>query len=154
MAPVLVTGGTGTLGRQVVPRLHAAGEKVRILSRTSRHDSDVEYVAGDMSTGDGLVDALSDVNTVIHLAGTAKGDDVKARNLVGAAAGADVKHIVYISVVGADRTPVVSGVDRARSSSAATSRQLENGGWSCRCGCQGGLLGRFAMAPISRQNAP
>jgi uncharacterized protein YbjT (DUF2867 family) len=29
----LVTGGTGTLGRRVVPRLLAAGHDVRVLSR-------------------------------------------------------------------------------------------------------------------------
>ena len=30
---ILVTGGTGTLGRQVVPRLREAGCDVRVLSR-------------------------------------------------------------------------------------------------------------------------
>jgi uncharacterized protein YbjT (DUF2867 family) len=48
---------------------------------------------------------------ILHLAGDAKGDDVKARNLVRAASGA--AHLVYISVVGADRVPIVSGIDRA-----------------------------------------
>jgi uncharacterized protein YbjT (DUF2867 family) len=33
---ILVTGGTGTLGRLVVPRLRDAGCKVRVLSRRSR----------------------------------------------------------------------------------------------------------------------
>ncbi|MEU9870071.1 NAD-dependent epimerase/dehydratase family protein [Actinomadura sp. NPDC048021] len=32
-AAILVTGGTGTLGRQVVPRLREAGRDVRVLSR-------------------------------------------------------------------------------------------------------------------------
>ena len=34
-APILVTGGTGTLGRLVVPRLRDAGCDVRVLSRPS-----------------------------------------------------------------------------------------------------------------------
>jgi hypothetical protein len=34
--PILVTGGTGTLGGQVVPRLREAGCRVRVLSRRSR----------------------------------------------------------------------------------------------------------------------
>jgi uncharacterized protein YbjT (DUF2867 family) len=34
-APILVTGGTGTLGRLVVPRLQDAGYPVRVLSRPS-----------------------------------------------------------------------------------------------------------------------
>jgi uncharacterized protein YbjT (DUF2867 family) len=33
---ILVTGGTGTLGRLIVPRLRDAGCKVRVLSRRSR----------------------------------------------------------------------------------------------------------------------
>jgi uncharacterized protein YbjT (DUF2867 family) len=34
-APILVTGGTGTLGRLVVSRLRDAGYQVRVLSRPS-----------------------------------------------------------------------------------------------------------------------
>ena len=33
-SPVLVTGGTGTLGRLVVARLRDTGREVRVLSRT------------------------------------------------------------------------------------------------------------------------
>jgi len=46
-------------------------------------------------------------------AGGRKGDDEAARNLAEAAARAGAQHLVYISVVGADRIPVVSGADRA-----------------------------------------
>jgi nucleoside-diphosphate-sugar epimerase len=34
--PILVTGGTGTLGRAVVARMLAAGHQVRVLSRRNR----------------------------------------------------------------------------------------------------------------------
>ena len=50
---------------------------------------------------------------IVHCAGGSKGDDGQARNLVGAASRAGARHLVYISVVGADRIPVVSGTDRA-----------------------------------------
>jgi len=50
---------------------------------------------------------------IVHCAGSSKGDEDKARNLVRAAAAAGARHLVYISVVGADRIPVVSRVDRA-----------------------------------------
>jgi len=49
----------------------------------------------------------------VHCAGGRKGDDEAARNLAEAAARAGAQHLVYISVVGADRIPVVSGADRA-----------------------------------------
>jgi uncharacterized protein YbjT (DUF2867 family) len=113
-SPILLTGGTGTLGRQVVPQLREAGGKVRVLSRTSHEPGDgIEYVTGDLATGTGLEAALAGAATIVHCAGSAKGDDAKARNLVRAATGVGARHLVYISVVGADRVPVVSRVDRA-----------------------------------------
>ena len=111
---ILVTGGTGTLGRLVVPRLRDAGRKVRVLSR-GRHEAagGIEFVTGDLATGEGIEAAVEGAEIVVHCAGSSKGDEVKARNLIQAASGARVRHLVYISVVGADRIPVVSGVDRA-----------------------------------------
>ena len=113
-SPILVTGGTGTLGRHVVPRLRDAGCDVRVLSRHRHPPGDgVEFMTGDLATGEGAQAAVAGVGTVVHLAGSAKGDEDKARNLLRAASRAGVRHLVYISVVGADRIPVSSGVDRA-----------------------------------------
>ncbi|TDD97114.1 SDR family oxidoreductase [Jiangella asiatica] len=111
-APILLTGGTGTLGRVVVPLLRQAGHDVRVLSRRDHEDGDVEYVTGDLATGTGVERAVAGVETIVHCAGGAKGDGDKARTLM-AAAPAGVRHVVYISVVGADRVPVVSRADRA-----------------------------------------
>jgi len=113
-APILVTGGTGTLGRLVVARLRAARRDVRVLSRHSRPtEVGVEHVTGDLTTGEGVEAAVAGVEIVVHCAGSAKGDGDKARQLVRAAAAATVRHLLYISVVGADRVPIVSGIDRA-----------------------------------------
>jgi uncharacterized protein YbjT (DUF2867 family) len=113
-APILVTGGTGTLGRLVVPRLHQAGREVRVLSRSSREGREgIELVTGDLATGEGIQSAVEGTEVIVHLAGTAKGDEVKARHLVAAASRAGTRHLVYISVVGADRIPLASGIDRA-----------------------------------------
>jgi uncharacterized protein YbjT (DUF2867 family) len=111
--PILVTGGTGTLGRRVVPLLQDAGATLRVLSREPREaEKGIEFVAGDLATGEGVEAAVQDVETILHLAGSNKGDGEKALNLVRAASGAGTRHLVYISVVGADRVPVASGVDR------------------------------------------
>ncbi|WP_407565841.1 SDR family oxidoreductase [Streptomyces sp. 184] len=116
---ILLTGGTGTLGRLVAPRLLTAGAKLRVLSRQPREAGaagaadDVEYVTGDLTTGEGAAAAVAGADVIVHCAGTSKGDDVKTRHLVDAATAAGNPHLVYISVVGADRTPVVSGLDRA-----------------------------------------
>jgi uncharacterized protein YbjT (DUF2867 family) len=111
---ILVTGGTGTLGRLVVPRVREAGAEVRVLSRQSGEpEQGVELVTGDLATGDGVEAAVKGADVILHCAGTNKDDEVKAANLVAAAKRAGGPHVVYISVVGADRVPVVSGVDRA-----------------------------------------
>jgi uncharacterized protein YbjT (DUF2867 family) len=125
-APILVTGGTGTLGRHVVPRLRDAGYDVRVLSRRGRADEDgIRYLTGDLATGEGIEPAVDGVETIVHCAGTPKGDEVKTRHLVRAASQAGAQHLVYISVVGADRIPVVSGVDRAMFGYFAAKRAAE-----------------------------
>jgi uncharacterized protein YbjT (DUF2867 family) len=124
-SPFLVTGGTGTLGRLLVPRLRDAGGDVRVLSRRRHSSTGVEFVIGDLTTGEGLETAVAGVGTIVHCAGSAKGDDDKTRNLVRAASRADVAHLVYISVVGADRIPVRSGIDRAMFGYFASKRAAE-----------------------------
>jgi uncharacterized protein YbjT (DUF2867 family) len=114
MQPILVTGGTGTLGRLVVPRLRDAGCQIRVLSRCSREAGEgIEFVSGDLATGEGIEAAMEGCETIVHLAGSAKGDEDKARHVVRAASRSGARHLVNISVVGADRIPVVSGIDRA-----------------------------------------
>ena len=111
---ILVTGGTGTLGRLVVPRLRDAGGKVRVLSRRAREAAGgVEFVPGDLDTGEGIDAAVAGTEVIVHCAGSQKGDGDKARTLVRAASRAGAPHLVNISVVGADRIPVASRVDRA-----------------------------------------
>lgn len=113
-SPILVTGGTGTLGRLAVPLLRDAGCGVRVLSRRSHDSSDgIEFVTGDLAAGEGIDAAVEGVEIVLHLAGSNKGDEDKTRRLVQAASRSGVRHLVYISVVGADRIPVASGIDRA-----------------------------------------
>jgi uncharacterized protein YbjT (DUF2867 family) len=99
---ILVTGGTGTLGRPTVERLRAAGHDVRILSRTAGPDR----ATGDVTTGAGLPEALRGVETVLHLATSSGKKDVRqTRNVVDAARAAGVSHLLYISIVGVDVNP-------------------------------------------------
>ncbi|MFD9796014.1 SDR family oxidoreductase [Streptomyces sp. NPDC059070] len=102
-SPILVTGGTGTLGRLVVARLREAGADVRVLSRKSRPDEPgIAFVTGDLAKDEGVAAAVEGVAAVVHCASDKKGDADATRHLVRAAAGADVPHLVYISIVGVD----------------------------------------------------
>ena len=106
MAAVLVTGGTGTLGRHLVPRLRTAGHHVRVLSRRPGPD----VVTGDLVTGDGLAAAVEGVDAVVHAAT----DPVRAgrvevggtQRMVEAARAAGIGHLLYVSIVGVDRHPL------------------------------------------------
>lgn len=115
----LVTGGTGTLGSRVVPHLREAGLTVRVLSRHPHQDADgIKFVTGDLTTGEGVAAAVEGAEIIVHCAGSNKGDEQKTLNLVQTASragesGVRLRHLVYISVVGADRVPVESSLDRA-----------------------------------------
>ncbi|MBR8640693.1 NAD(P)H-binding protein [Streptomyces tuirus] len=100
MTTILVTGGTGTLGRLVAERLRADGHEVRVLSRHSR-----PYAVDLREGGEGLDAAVAGVDTIVHCATSPKGDEQAAANLIRAARGAGVAHFVYISIVGVDRVP-------------------------------------------------
>ncbi|MFN2495333.1 MAG: SDR family oxidoreductase [Pseudonocardiaceae bacterium] len=108
---ILVTGGTGTLGREVVRQLAGGRQVVRVLSRRPRpagQPAEIEWAVGDLGTGAGIDAAVGDVNTIIHCASDARRGKESlpgTRRFLQAARRADVAHLVYISIVGIDRVP-------------------------------------------------
>jgi uncharacterized protein YbjT (DUF2867 family) len=110
MTRILVTGGTGVLGREVVRRLTARVE-VRVLSRKCAPVGNTQVVRGDLATGEGLAAALDGVDVIVHCASSIDyrhpERDVEGtwRLLEAAVATGREPHIVYISVVGVDRIP-------------------------------------------------
>ena len=103
---ILVTGGTGSLGRRVVDRLRGPGYEVRTLSRSARGAG---VVRGDLLTGEGLARALKGVDVLIHCASNPRKShqtDVEGTGrLLEAASRAGVSHVVFVSIVGVDRNP-------------------------------------------------
>jgi uncharacterized protein YbjT (DUF2867 family) len=114
---VLVTGGRGTLGREVVSRLVRDGYTVRVMSRQSREQgagghglAGTEWAQADLRTGEGLAGAVAGVDAIVHAASsplmhTKEVDVDGTERLLGLARDAGVAHIVYISIVGIDRIP-------------------------------------------------
>ncbi len=119
MTRVLVTGGTGFIGRALLARLLQRGDRVRCLLRGARRDrtrpdllrpQDVEYMAGDVLDPASLERALADVQVVYHLAGAtvvrswrefALGNDVGNRNVAEACAAPSRPVVVYVSSLAA-----------------------------------------------------
>jgi uncharacterized protein YbjT (DUF2867 family) len=104
---VLVTGGTGTLGREVVQQLRNAGHMARVMSR--KPGSGDDWVQGDLVTGVGLDRAMIGMDAVVHSATAATQplklhatDVVGTRRVLAMAREAGVRHAVYISIVGID----------------------------------------------------
>lgn len=115
---ILITGGTGFVGRALVRQLFDSGYPVRTLLRPSPHTPrlpkgvPVEVAVVGLGDVRGLRAALRDVDTVIHLAGTEHQgrnanllltDIQGTRNLAQAAKSAGVKRFIYLSHIGADR---------------------------------------------------
>lgn len=146
MTTILVTGGTGTLGRRVTQRLRADGHEVRVLSRHTQ-----PYAVDLRAGGAGLDAALDGVETVVHCASSPRGGDEQAADhLVAAARRAGVGHLAYISIVGVDRVPF--GYYKSK---LAVERRIEASGlgWSVLCATQFHdllvtILGGLAKAPV------
>ena len=103
-SPVLITGGTGRLGKLVVVRLQDSGCDVWVLARHSRPvPPGVTFFTADLRTGQGLESAVTTAAAVIHCATSTRGDAQATRNLVAAMSRAGAAHLVYVSIVGVDR---------------------------------------------------
>ena len=115
---ILITGGTGFIGRALVRQLFDSGYPVRTLlrpsPRTPRLPKGVPVEVAVVGLGDvrGLRAALRNVDVIIHLAGAEHqgrnanllATDIQGtQNLAQAAKGADVKRFIYLSHIGADR---------------------------------------------------
>ena len=110
---ILVTGATGYVGGRLVPRLLAAGYRVRCLVRDPARLQgrgwleQVELARGDMLQPESLVPAMRDVHALYYLVHSLGGgndfserDLMAARNCAGAAKAAGVERIVYLGGLG------------------------------------------------------
>jgi dihydroflavonol-4-reductase len=110
--PVLVTGGTGFIGRLLVPRLLEEGRQVRVLERRpgSMDGLGGEPVAGDITDRESLTRAAAGVSTIFNLAGVVSHLESErahmeainvggVENILAAARAAGVQRVVHVSSV-------------------------------------------------------
>lgn len=115
---ILVTGGTGFVGKPLLRLLTENGYPVRVLLKPSNKTPDLpkgvplDIAVSNLSDPRGLRPAFKGVDTIIHLASAEylgiKGSilDVDAngtRNLAEVAAESNIKRFIYLSQLGADR---------------------------------------------------
>ena len=132
---ILVTGGTGYIGRNLIPLLLARGHRVRVLTRAEsvqRVPAGATSVVGDALSDDSIATALHAGDTLIHLVGTPhptpskadqfeKVDLISIRASVNAAQRVKIRHLVYVSV--AQPAPVMQAYLWVRSLGEAMIRE-------------------------------
>jgi NADH dehydrogenase len=110
---ILVTGGTGFIGRKVVHTLRAEGRDVRCLVRKSKRAGTLtawgcELAEGDMTDPESLLRATADCDVVVHLVAIIAGPRSAfervmvqgTQNLVAAAMEAGARRFVLMSALG------------------------------------------------------
>jgi len=111
MSTILITGATGTLGREVVQQVFDRGQQVRAYTRQSRPSvpAGVEVYQGDIRVGSGLIEATRGVDAIIHCASFFEegyATDLQgSRHLIETARANGSPHLVYISIAGIDQSP-------------------------------------------------
>jgi len=114
---ILVTGGSGFIGQRVASRLTESGNSVRVLARGQRRadqPSGVKVVRGNVISAEGLSEAMSEVEKVVHLVAIIRESGSQTfeavirqgtERLMEAAKVAGVKKFVYVSAIGAQDDP-------------------------------------------------
>ncbi|MDA9509638.1 NmrA family transcriptional regulator [Bradyrhizobium sp. CCBAU 11386] len=103
---ILVTGATGTIGRQVVEQLVKRGADVRALVRDrakANFPAGVTVAQGDLLDVDSLRGALTGVSTLFLLNAVAADEFTQALIALNVAREAGVERVVYLSVIHSDR---------------------------------------------------
>lgn len=127
---VFITGGTGYVGRALIPRLLERGHAVRALVRSGSEQklppsvpSGCEAVIGNALDEASFADHVRPSDTFVQLVGVPHPSPAKAaefhsidlvsvRASVSAAAGAGVEHFIYVSV--AQPAPVMKAYQAVR----------------------------------------
>jgi NADH dehydrogenase len=128
--PVLVTGGSGTIGRRLVVALRDSGWSVRALVHRREVPEADESAAGSLLDAPALVDAARGCTAVLHLAGVthARRADVYqrlnvegTRNVVAAAEAAEAGRFLLISSRAATRAGGAYSVSKLQAEAAVSS---------------------------------
>lgn len=112
MISLLLTGGTGQLGKMLLNELSLQHFAIDVLTRGKEFASNsaIKPVNADLTDYTSLADALAhDYDVVVHCASNPRESDMVdvegTQNLLRAIGNRNVKNFIYISIVGVDKTP-------------------------------------------------
>jgi uncharacterized protein YbjT (DUF2867 family) len=103
---ILITGGTGTVGKELVKLLARPEEPIRVMVRDRTKAASIAYpganiIEGDFTRPDTLDSALAGVHKAFLLAPPGEHQTEFENNFVTAASRSDLKHLVNLSALGA-----------------------------------------------------
>jgi uncharacterized protein YbjT (DUF2867 family) len=114
LSHILIAGGNGGLGREVVARLNPDRHTLRIMSRGARPpnlDARIEWSQADLRTGDGVAEAVRGVDVVYHLATGHSPKDARlvdvegTRRLLERSREEGVQNFIFSSIIGVEYFP-------------------------------------------------
>jgi uncharacterized protein YbjT (DUF2867 family) len=103
---ITVFGAGGVIGRALLPLL--AEHEVTAVSRSAHDDAGARWLAADVVTGEGVVEALEGAEVAYYLVHSLASRDFERQDRAAAdtiareAAGAGIRQIVYLGALGAD----------------------------------------------------
>ncbi|HEY9706064.1 MAG TPA: NmrA family NAD(P)-binding protein [Allocoleopsis sp.] len=159
---ILIVGGTGTLGRQIVRRGLDEGHTVRCLVRSPKKAAflkewGAELVRGDLSNPETLAKSLEGIEAIIDAATSRPTDNIKEVDwdgkvaLIKAAIAAKINRYVFFSILNAENFPDVPLMEIKRCTELFLAESGLNYTILRPCGFLQGLIGQYAIPILENQ---